>query len=214
VTSAGAGGSGKRRCLLADDHPALLAAIRQLLTEGGFDVLGPAADGERALALARDERPDVALVDFRMPRLSGLELLRRLRDEAPGTKVVVYTAEADELVVRDSLEAGAAGIVLKEAPLADLLRALETIATGRAYIDPGLARLNGQHGATPSRPLTAREIDVLRLLAEGLSHEEIGSRLCISSETVRTHVRKASDRLGAATRTQAVAMALRGGIIV
>jgi DNA-binding NarL/FixJ family response regulator len=137
-----------------------------------------------------------------------------LKEEVPDTKVVVYTADADDVVVRDSLEAGAAGIVLKEAPLADLLRALETIISGRSYIDPGLARINGPHGTARNRPLTAREIDVLRLLAEGLSHEEIGSRLSISPETVRTHVRKASDRLGAATRTQAVAMALRSGIIV
>jgi DNA-binding NarL/FixJ family response regulator len=214
VTSIAPETTGKPRCLLADDHPALLAAIRQLLAESGFEVVGPAANGERALALAREERPDIALVDYRMPRLSGVELLRLLKEEAPDTKVVVYTAEADDVVVRDCLEAGAAGIVLKEAPLADLLRALETIIAGRSYIDPGLARINGPHGTARNRPLTAREIDVLRLLAEGLSHEEIGSRLSISSETVRTHVRKAADRLGAATRTQAVAMALRSGIIV
>jgi DNA-binding NarL/FixJ family response regulator len=202
------------RCLLADDHPALLAAVGALLTRGGFELVGPAANGVEALAVARAERPDLAVLDYRMPGLTGAELIARLRAEVPSTRAVVYTADADEVVVRDAFAAGAGGIVLKEAPLADLVRALETVLAGRSYVDPALARTAVEVTADESVPsLTARELDVLRLLAEGLSHDQIGGRLAISSETVRTHVRKATRRLGASTRTHAVATALRLGVI-
>ena len=125
-------------------------------------------------------------------------------------RLLVYTADADEAVVRGSLGAGAGGVLLKEAPLADLLRALDSVASGATYLDPALAALGLGDGAPA---LTEREGIVLSLLAEGLSHDQIGARLSISGETVRTHVRKASDRLGASTRTEAVAKALRMGLI-
>jgi DNA-binding NarL/FixJ family response regulator len=195
------------RCLLADDHPALTSAVATYLTENGFDVVGPASDGRRAVLLAGTEKPDLALVDFRMPRLSGLELIAELRNVTPDTRICVYTGDANEELAASVLAAGAAGLVLKESPLGDLARALEAILAGGSYLDPGVS-------TTPVvGKLTARELDVLTLLAEGLPHEEIGRRLGISSETVRTHLRKACDRLGAATRTQAVATALRMGLI-
>jgi DNA-binding NarL/FixJ family response regulator len=196
------------RCLVADDHPALTSAVSSYLAENGFAVVGPASDGRRAVALTEEARPDLALVDYRMPRLAGEELVRALVAASPETRVVVYTADADEKVARAVLEAGAVALVLKEAPLADLVRALEAALAGRSYLDPALATTTRAGTA-----LTQRELDVLGLLAEGLQHEEIGRRLGISSETVRTHLRKASDRLGAATRTQAVATALRLGLI-
>jgi DNA-binding NarL/FixJ family response regulator len=196
------------RCLVADDHPALVSAVCAFLADHGFDVVGPAVDGRRALELAALERPELALVDFRMPRLAGLELVCALREQAPATRVVVYTGDGDEQLGRDVLDAGAVGLVLKESPLADLARALEAVLAGGSYLDPALGR-----GATRSQRLTQREVDVLGLLAEGLQHQEIGRRLGISPETVRTHLRKASDRLGAASRTQAVATALRLGLI-
>jgi DNA-binding NarL/FixJ family response regulator len=196
------------RCLLADDHPALTVAVSAYLSENGFSVVGPAPDGRRAVALATEEQPELALVDFRMPRLAGVELIRALREASPNTRIAVYTAEADERIAHEVLEAGAVALVLKEAPLADLVRALEAALGGGSYLDPALA------GETePGKKLTERELAVLELLAEGLQHEEIGRRLGISSETVRTHLRKACDRLGAATRTQAVATALRLGLI-
>jgi DNA-binding NarL/FixJ family response regulator len=143
-----------------------------------------------------------------MPRLAGLELVLALREAAPATRIVVYTADGDESLAHEVLDAGAVALVLKEAPLADLVRALEAALAGGSYLDPALARM-----APKNSKLTQRELDVLGLLAEGLQHEEIGRRLGISSETVRTHLRKASDRLGAASRTQAVATALRMGLI-
>jgi len=197
------------RCLVADDHPALLSAVTSYLSENGFEVVGPANDGRRAVALAAETKPELALVDYRMPRLSGTDLVRQIKEVSPDTVIAVYTADADQQMARDVMEAGAVALVLKEAPLADLVRALEAALAGGSYLDPAL-----QRDGVPSGKLTARELDVLRLLAEGLQHEEIGRRLGISSETVRTHLRKASDRLGATTRTQAVATALRLGLIV
>ena len=196
------------RCLIADDHPALTTAVSAYLAENGFEIVGPVPDGRRALALAEQTKPELALVDFRMPRLAGVELVRALREVSPTTRIAVYTADADDRIAREVLEAGAAALVLKEAPLADLVRALESALAGGSYLDPALAQSKRAGGA-----LTPRELDVLGLLAEGLQHEEIGRRLGISSETVRTHLRKACDRLGATTRTQAVATALRLGII-
>jgi DNA-binding NarL/FixJ family response regulator len=194
-------------CLVADDHPALASAVCGYLSANGFDVVGCASDGRRAVALATETKPEVALIDFRMPRLAGGELVRTLKEVSPGTAIAVYTADADEAVAQEVIDAGALALVLKEAPLADLVRALETALAGVIYLDPALQR------PSPKKTLTPRELDVLRLLAEGLQHEQIGRQLGITAETVRSHVRKASDRLDATTRTQAVATALRLGLI-
>jgi DNA-binding NarL/FixJ family response regulator len=125
--------------------------------------------------------------------------------------VAVYTGDADDALVDAALTAGASAVVLKEAPLVDLVRALRTILQGCQYLDAALGA--GSPAGRPRGPLTAREADVLRLLADGLTHEAVGRRLTISAETARTHLRKACDRLGAATRTEAVARAIRLGLI-
>lgn len=195
-------------CLVADDHPALTSAVSSYLADNGFEIVGPASDGRRALALAEEAQPELALLDFRMPRLMGLDLIAALREASPETRICIYTADGDEKLASEVLAAGAAALVLKEAPLADLVRALEAALAGGSYLDPAVKRADAAGGK-----LTQRELDVLGLLAEGMQHEEIGRRLGISSETVRTHLRKACDRLGAATRTQAVATALRLGLI-
>lgn len=200
------------RCLIADDHPALLAAVTSYLEANGFEIVATAADGREALELAAGTEPDLALVDFRMPRLGRVELVQRLRETAPTVRVLVYTADARDAEVSELLKAGAAGIVLKEAPLVDLVRALGSALQGRPYVDPAFAGL-GLVGPGRQTELTVREVEVLELLAEGLSYESIGNRLAISSETVRTHVRKACERLNASTSTQAVATALRQRLI-
>ncbi len=194
-------------CLVADDHPALVSAICSYLSANGFDIVGSAPDGRRAVTLASETHPELALVDYRMPRLAGSELVRQLKETSPETAIVVYTADADQVVAEEATQAGAVALVLKEAPLADLVRALESAHAGVSYLDPALQQI------APGAQLTERELDVLRLLSEGLQHEQIGTRLGITSETVRSHLRKASVRLGATTRTQAVATALRLGLI-
>jgi DNA-binding NarL/FixJ family response regulator len=200
------------RCLVADDHPALLQAVCDYLRASALIVVGTAPDGERAIALAAETRPDVALVDFRMPRLSGVELITRLLAASPETKVVVYTADADEALVRGALGAGATAVLLKESPLDGLVRAVESVIAGATYVDSALAPF-GLDRSVGTPVLTDRECSVLTLLAQGMSHDEIGAELSISGETVRTHVRKASKRLGGATRTETVAKALRLGLI-
>ena len=154
--------------------------------------------------------PDVALVDYRMPHLEGAALLKQLRESAPEMLIAVYTADSDQSIVRVVFDAGAHALILKDAPLSDLANALKTICSGRRYVDPALARVALEASGKPA--LTPRESEVLAHVADGLSHDEIGLRLSISPETVRTHVRKACERLNARTRTHAVATALRLGL--
>ena len=200
-------------CVIADDHPAMLTAVTEVLVKSGVDVVGRAADGQDALEQIEAKQPRVALVDVRMPRLSGIELAKRAATVAPNTSIVFYTAYGDRALLSEALDVGARGFVLKEAPLPDLVRAVERVAAGEAYVDPVLAGIlvSAQSDKVPS--LTQREREVLRLLADGLSNEEIGKRLFISPETVRTHVRKAMAKLDSDTRTQAVATALRQSLI-
>jgi DNA-binding NarL/FixJ family response regulator len=201
-------------CIVADDHPAMVEAVSDVLIESGVAVVGRARDGEDALTKIEARQPDVALIDIRMPRLGGIEVARRLATSSPKTAVILYTAYGDRALLTEALDAGARGFVLKEAPLADLARAIELVARGGTYVDPVLAGyLASSHTADKLPALTQRERDVLRLLADGFSNEEIGKRLFISPETVRTHVRKAMGKLDADTRTQAVATALRQSLI-
>jgi len=201
-------------CIVADDHPAMVEAVAEMLSESGLSVVGRARDGEDALAKIEARQPDVALIDVRMPRLGGVEVARRAAVSSPKTSVILYTAYGDRALLTEALDAGARGFVLKEAPLADLARAVELVAQGGTYVDPVLASFLASSKTTEKlRTLTQRERDVLRLLADGHSNEEIGKRLFISPETVRTHVRKAMAKLDADTRTQAVATALRQSLI-
>jgi DNA-binding NarL/FixJ family response regulator len=202
------------RCLIADDHPAMVEAVGEVLAEHGLQIVGRARDGEDALAAMVELKPAVAVVDVRMPRISGIEVARRAQREAPDTHVILYTAYGDRALITEAIDAGVRGFVLKEAPLVDLVRAVEIVAEGGTYVDPVLAGVLASPELSAKLPsLTQRERDVLRLLADGLSNEEIGKRLFISPETVRTHVRKAMDKLDADTRTQAVALALRQSLI-
>jgi DNA-binding NarL/FixJ family response regulator len=200
--------------VIADDHPAMLAAVAEVLLRSGFDIVGQAPDGQQALALIEEAKPQVALIDVRMPRLSGIEVATRAAVASPGTAVVFYTAFGDRALLSEALDVGARGFVLKEAPLVDLVRAVERVAAGEAYVDPVLAGvLVSGYVTDRSATLTQREREVLRHLSDGLSNEETGKVLHISPETVRTHIRKAMTKLEADTRTQAVAIALRQSII-
>ena len=202
------------RLLIADDHPAMVEAVAEVLREHGLEIVGRARDGEDALSTIAALKPTVAIVDVRMPKLSGIEVARRAQREAPDTFVILYTAYGDRALITEAIDAGVRGFVLKEAPIADLLRAVEIVAGGGTYVDPVLAGVLASPEIAGKLPaLTQRERDVLRLLADGLSNEQIGKRLFISPETVRTHVRKAMAKLNADTRTQAVATALRQSLI-
>jgi DNA-binding NarL/FixJ family response regulator len=201
-------------CVVADDHPAVLEAVAEFLVQGGIEVIARARDGEEALEKIDQRKPQVALVDVRMPKLGGIELTRRAQRSTPETSILLYTGYGDRALLTEALDAGVRGFVLKEAPMDDLLRAVQSVASGSTYVDPVLAGTLAASSIGNKLPeLTQRERDVLRLLADGLANEEIGKRLYISAETVRTHVRKAMDKLDADTRTQAVARALRDRLI-
>ena len=198
-------------CLLADDHPAVLDSISRVLASQGFDVVGQARDGEDAVREIEAKKPQVSIIDLRMPGLSGIAVARQVLRH---TAVILYTGYSDRTLLVEALDAGVRGFVLKEAPLADLSRAIEIVAKGGVYVDPVLAGVLASGDATQQLTmLTQREREVLRLLADGLRNEEIGKRLHIAAETARAHIRNAMRKLDADTRTHAVALALRESLI-
>ena len=201
------------RAVVADDHPAVLRSVCDVLIDAGVDVVGRASNGEEAVAKIEATRPMVAVVDVRMPRLNGIEVASKVSRTTPETAVILYTAYGDRALLSEALDAGVRGFVLKEAPLQDLTRAVDMVSGGAVYVDPVLAGVLASAESERLPQLTKREREVLRLLADGLSNEEIGKRLFLSPETVRTHVQKAMRRLEADTRTQAVALALRKSLI-
>jgi DNA-binding NarL/FixJ family response regulator len=199
--------------VVADDHPAVLRSVCDILIDAGVDVVGRASNGEEAAAKIEATRPTVAVVDVRMPRMTGIEVAAQISRTTPETAVILYTAYGDRALLSEALDAGVRGFVLKEAPLQDLTRAVDMVAGGAVYVDPVLAGVLASAESERLPQLTKREREVLRLLADGLTNEEIGKRLFLSPETVRTHVQKAMRRLEADTRTQAVAVALRQSLI-
>jgi DNA-binding NarL/FixJ family response regulator len=199
--------------VVADDHPAVLRSVCDVLIDAGVDVVGRASNGEDAATKIEATRPTVAIVDVRMPRLTGIEISARTSRTAPETAVILYTAYGDRALLSQALDSGVRGFVLKEAPMQDLTRAVDMVAGGAVYVDPVLAGVLASAESERIPQLTKREREVLRLLADGLTNEEIGKRLFLSPETVRTHVQKAMRRLEADTRTQAVALALRQSLI-
>jgi DNA-binding NarL/FixJ family response regulator len=207
--------SGRFRCLVADDHPAIVDAVCRFLEgEDEVELVGYARDGEQALRLIDRHAPDVAVLDIRMPPVGGIEIARRLSSAESGTAVILYTGDADRPLVLEALDAGARGFLLKEAPLDDLIRAIRIVGTGGTYIDPALGGLlAGPQAAERLPTLTKREREILRLLADGMRNEQVALQLSISPLTVRTHVKKAMQKLEADTRTQAVARAIRESLI-
>ena len=201
------------RAVVADDHPAVLRSVCDVLIDAGVDVVARASNGEEAVTKIEATRPTVAVIDVKMPRLTGIEVASQVSRTTPDTAVILYTAYGDRALLSEALDAGVRGFVLKEAPLQDLTRAVDMVATGAIYVDPVLAGVLASAESERLPQLTKREREVLRLLADGLSNEEIGKRLFLSPETVRTHVQKAMRRLEADTRTQAVALALRQSLI-
>jgi two-component system, NarL family, response regulator DesR len=200
-------------CVIADDHPPIIDCLSRYLTGAGFTVLATAQDGDAALTQIAAHRPRVCIADVRMPHIDGLELARRALTVAPETAVLLYSGVSDRGLVSDALDAGARGFALKDAPLDDLGRAIDTVAAGGLYVDPVLAASLANRRGDERKSLSEREREVLRLLAEGGSYADIGASLFLSPDTVRAHAQRAMLKLGARTRTQAVAVALREAVI-
>ncbi len=199
--------------LIADDHEVVREGLRlSLLRSPRIRVVGEAPDGETAVALTERRRPDVVIMDLRMPQMDGIEATEEILRRMPGTRVLVFTAYSERALLARGLESGARGYVLKEAPHDTLLRAIEKVAADETFVDPALipSLATGRDGRDI---LTAREREILQLLADGNSNADVAGRLFISQETVKSHVRHILAKLEAETRTQAVAIALREAMI-
>jgi DNA-binding NarL/FixJ family response regulator len=199
--------------LIVDDHEVVREGLRLSLSRTPhIRVIGEAADGESAVELAARRKPDVVIMDVRMPGMDGLEATRLLAERAPNSKVLIFTAYSERSLLGRGLESGAKGYILKEAPHQTLVRAIEKVAQGEGYVDPALmpAFLTGKDS---SDMLTTREREILQLLADGMSNADVAKQLFISQETVKSHVRHILTKLEADTRTHAVAIALREAII-
>lgn len=211
------------RVVVAEDQTLVRAGLVTILgTDAGIDVVAEAENGEQAVAAVRRERPDVALLDVRMPVLDGLSATRRIVAELPGTRVLVLTTFGDDEIVLDALRSGADGFLLKDTRPEDLLAAVHAVAAGQARLDPvvtaGVVAQLRRSGRLPRDPerldsLTPREREVLALLARGLSNAELAAELFVSSGTVKTHVASLLAKLGVRDRVQAVVVAYECGLV-
>ncbi|WP_106399676.1 response regulator [Actinocorallia populi] len=210
--------------LLADDQALVRAGFRSLLSRArDLSVVGEAASGTEAVALAERLAPDVVLMDIRMPGVDGIEATRRILAARPSTRVVVLTTFDTDEHVFEALAAGASGFLTKEVEPAELRRAVAVAAAGEALLSPGVtrrvvARFAGAASRPPARPaplaaLTARENEVVRLVARGLSNQEIAAELVISPLTAKTHVTRAIAKLGVRDRVQLVILAYEHGLV-
>ena len=210
------------KIVLADDHHVVRQGLRSLLeAESDFSVIGEAGDGLEVTQLVERLRPDVLVLDLMMPSLNGLEVTRQVSQRSPRTHVVILSMHANEAYVLEALRAGAVAYVLKESTSAELVRAVREAVAGRRYLSPPLseraieAYMQKAESATldPYETLTAREREVLHLVAEGHTNAEIADRLFISRRTVETHRANLMRKLGLRTQTDLISYALRRGIL-
>jgi DNA-binding NarL/FixJ family response regulator len=203
------------RILLVDDHPVVRDGLSGLLaSQPDFEVVGEASHGLEALALINTLKPDVVLMDLRMPLLDGVSAIRQIRASGARPQVLVLTTyDTDSEIVR-AVEAGATGYLLKDVPREELFRAVRLCARGEAVLSPPIAaRLLGRMRGAREENLSVRELEVLALVAKGLSNKEIARKLKISEATVKTHLLHAFSKLGVDDRTAAVTVALEKGIL-
>ena len=214
----------KIRVIIAEDHTFVREATRQLLEqEPDIEIVGEATDGAEAVALVERLNPDVAIVDISMPVMSGIEATERIKAVRPGTAVLILTQYDDDQYIFALLAAGAAGYLLKDVPSTEIVRAVRSVHAGEPVLHPAivkkvLARFAAEEqDQPPARPegnlLTEREREILRLAACGLSNARIGERLFVSLRTVQVHLTHIFNKLGVGSRTEAVIVGLRRGVL-
>jgi RNA polymerase sigma factor (sigma-70 family) len=212
------------KVLLADDHAVVRQGTRELLErEKGIDVVAEASDGKEAVQLTIKERPDVVVMDFAMPKLNGIEATRQIKAVAPGIAILVLTAYDSDQYIFAFLEAGAAGYLLKDVQVDELVEAIRAVHGGESMLHPAIARKVINRFAQPEKEaktvhialdqLTEREVEVLKLAAKGMSNREIAEELIISDRTVQSHLTNIFNKMGVGSRTEAVVHALRRGWI-
>jgi DNA-binding NarL/FixJ family response regulator len=204
------------RLIIVDDHPIVRDGLRGIFTaDDGFEVVGEAADGPEALAVALRTDPDVVLLDLRMPKMSGAEVIRRLREQAPGIHVLVLTTYDNDADVLPAIEQGATGYLLKDTPRADLRRAVLAAARGETVLSPTVAGVLSQRerASEERKSLSPRELEVLRLIARGATNRDIAGKLFITEATVKTHLLHIFAKLAVKDRAAAVAAAYETGLL-
>jgi DNA-binding NarL/FixJ family response regulator len=200
-------------CLIADDHEVVREGLRLALSRSPrIRVIGEASDGKAAVTLTERRKPDVVIMDLRMPDMDGLEATEQILAKSPEVAVLIFTAYGERSLMQRGLESGARGYILKETPHETLIRAVEKVAGGDSFVDPALMA-EFIAGKGQMEILTPREREILQLLADGMSNVDVAAKLFISQETVKSHVRHILAKLEADTRTQAVAIALREAMI-
>ena len=204
------------RVLIVDDHSVVREGLRMFLgRDPDLDVVGEAADGQEAVERARELCPDVVLMDLLMPGMDGIAATAAIRHDLPDTEVIALTSVLESALVVRAVKAGAIGYLLKDTQAAELRRAIKAAAAGQVQLAPQAADslLREVQSAAPPEPLTERETEVLRLLAQGHANKDIARRLQIAEDTAKTHVRHILAKLGVQSRTQAVLIALRLGLV-
>ncbi|MGH2460447.1 MAG: response regulator [Chloroflexota bacterium] len=203
------------RVLLADDHPMTRSGIRVFLEyQGDFEIVGEADDGVQTLRLAEELKPDIVLLDVRMPMLDGIAVTRAIRHSAPETRVVVFTGhDEDQRSAMELLRLGVKGFLYKTAAFSVLTSALRTVYRGDSYVEPSIARQLIRDASVPRDDPTPRELDVLRLVAEGKRDHDVADHLAISERTVHFHVTNLFTKLGASNRMEMVRRARERGWI-
>jgi DNA-binding NarL/FixJ family response regulator len=202
------------KLVIVDDHEALREGLAALLGGAGLEVVGAAGNVAAGMDLVQHSEPDIAIVDIRLPDGSGIDLTRHLLEHRPELGVILYTGDADADLLYSGLDSGARGYALKAGSMAELVGAIDRIAAGGSYVDPRLDRILLSPRATARVPqLSPREREIMHLMAEGNTAEQISTKIMVSVETVRTHVRNVIRKLQARNRVHAIAIALERGEI-
>jgi two-component system response regulator DegU len=209
---------GRMRVVIVDDHPVTRDGLRSALsTSDEVDIVGEATTGEEAIPLVHNVVPDVVFMDVRMPGMSGIEATRVIRDECPDVKVILFTVEESRASVADAIRAGVSGYLLKDVSAAELVQAAKLAMQGKAVIHPTLTMKfieEAEYVQQPKEvPLSPRELQVLQKIAYGATTKEVAHALKVSPHTVKTHLERIFEKLGANDRAQAVAIALRKGLV-